>query len=253
MRWIRPLIVPLAHVKSGLNRILALLLDHEIVKINKGIIKPWDNDALFQKVWVEVTKETSTITGMPKMTRAYVLKDLLLANAPLRENVAECGVYQGATAIILASYLKEYELLKPDKRLLLFDSFEGLSEPDPNLDGDFFRKGDFAADLHSIQKKLERFDFVEFWKGWIPERFEENSGRRFSFVHVDVDLYQPIKDCLEFFYPRLLERGMIVFDDYGLALCPGARKAVDEYLEARNTIAIWLPSGQGLVIKREQG
>ena len=251
MRRIRPFAVPLAHVKTGLNRILALC-DHEIVRINKGIIQPWDNDTFFQKVWTEVTKETSTITGSPKMIRSYVLKDLLLASAPLQEDVAECGVYQGATAIVLASYLKEYELLKPGKKLLLFDSFEGLSEPDPNLDGDFFRKGDFATDLSSVQKRLRRFDFVEFWKGWIPERFEENSGRRFSFIHVDVDLYQPVMDCMKFFYPRLVQDGMMVFDDYGQAACPGAKKAVDEYVQSRNTTAVWLSSGQGLVVKREQ-
>ncbi|HBH79257.1 MAG TPA: hypothetical protein DDY39_05465, partial [Nitrospira sp.] len=67
------------------------------------------------------------------------------------------------------------------------------------------------------------------YKGWIPDRFPEVKERRFAFVHIDVDLYQPIMDSLKFFFPRLLPGGIIVVDDYGYSIFPGAKKAVDEF------------------------
>src|SRR5688572_31529904 len=45
----------------------------------------------------------------------------------------------------------------------------------------------------------------------------------------DVDVYQPTRDSLEYFYPRLVTGGILVCDDYGW---PGARKAVDDFRPA---------------------
>lgn len=83
----------------------------------------------------------------------------------------------------------------------------------------------------------------------IPNRFKEVSEKKFSFVHIDVDLYQPIRNSLEFFYNRMLPGGIIVFDDYGFTFFPGAKKAVDEFMQNKNDFFIALPSGQAFLIK----
>jgi O-methyltransferase len=67
---------------------------------------------------------------------------------------------------------------------------------------------------------LSEFPFVHLYKGWIPSRFIEVEDRQFSFVHIDVDLYEPILDSLNFF-PKLVKGGVIVFDDYGITQFPG--------------------------------
>ena len=101
-----------------------------------------------------------------------------------------------------------------------------------------------------VKKVLENFDFVKLYKGWIPERFNEISGQKFSFVHIDVDLYQPTRDSLEFFFPRLVEGGMIVVDDYGMTQFPGCKKAVDEFLN-QNECALFyeMPVGGCFILK----
>jgi len=56
-------------------------------------------------------------------------------------------------------------------------------------------------------------------------------------------------DSLAFVWPRLSRGGMIVFDDYGNPMCPGARKAIDTFFADKPEIPLCLPSGQALVFR----
>ena len=87
----------------------------------------------------------------------------------------------------------------------------------------------------------------------MPQKFPEVLGREFCFVHVDVDLYQPIKDSFMFFYPLLAPGGIMVFDDYGVSSFPGAKKAVDEVLSTIDQpMFMPLPSGQAFLLKNKR-
>jgi hypothetical protein len=55
----------------------------------------------------------------------------------------------------------------------------------------------------------------------------------FSFVHLDCDLYGSYRDCLEFFYPRLSDGGIVLLDEYDDPPWPGCNKAVDEFLAGK--------------------
>ncbi len=97
---------------------------------------------------------------------------------------------------------------------------------------------------------LSDFDFFHLYKGWIPNRFTEVEDKQFSFVHIDVDLYEPTRDSVNFFFPKLLENGVIVCDDYGLCQFPGATKAIDEFLEKNNCNMFYeAPMGGCFIIK----
>lgn len=90
---------------------------------------------------------------------------------------------------------------------------------------------------------------IVFHKGWIPERFADVAQRKFCFVHVDVDLFQPTRDSLEFFYPRMVRGGIILCDDYGFTSCPGAQTAFDTYLADKPEKVVNLPTGQGFIVR----
>ena len=86
--------------------------------------------------------------------------------------------------------------------------------------------GSLACSPVQVAANLAEFaDLVSFHGGWIPERFNDVAEARFCFVHIDVDLLQPTREVLEFFYPRMVAGGLIVCDDYGFDTCPGARHA----------------------------
>ena len=105
----------------------------------------------------------------------------------------------------------------------IFDSFEGLSKitnKDPNIKKLNNKKinlirSQFVSDEQFVKDKvLKNFHFVKIYKGWIPKKFESVKNIKFSFVHIDVDLYEPTLKSLEFFFPRLTKEGVIVCDDY---------------------------------------
>lgn len=54
-----------------------------------------------------------------------------------------------------------------------------------------------------------------------------------------VDLYEPTKDSIEFFYDKLNVGGIFLCDDYGFTSCPGATKAIDEFLVDKDFTFWW--------------
>jgi len=83
----------------------------------------------------------------------------------------------------------------------------------------------------------------------LQARFPEVADRRFAFVHIDVDLHQPTKDSVDFFYPRLAAGGVLLCDDYGSTWCPGATRACDEFLADKPEKMIRLDAAGGFLIK----
>lgn len=159
---------------------------------------------------------------------------------------AECGVYQGATANLIARSLRLHGA--SGLQLHLFDSFSGLSDP-TSIDGSYWRGGDMAVSIEVVRANLAEWsDSIVLHPGWIPSRFSDVSAERFAFVHIDVDLFEPTRDSLIFFYERMLPGGIILCDDYGFASCPGARRAMDDFFKSTRETIVHLPTGQGLVI-----
>lgn len=179
--------------------------------------------------------------------RKFAMKELLKLALPLEGDAAECGTFRGASAFLIAKALVAG---KTGKTLHLFDSFAGLPTPGQG-DGDYWSPGALACSLAAVRANLASVaEVIEFHPGWIPEKFDEVAERRFCFVHLDVDLFQPTRDALAFFYPRLVDGAVLVCDDYGFDTCPGARKAMDEFFEDKPEPIIHLPTGQGFVIRQ---
>jgi len=176
--------------------------------------------------------------------RRLTVAELLRLVHEVPGDTAECGVFLGAGSYLLASFARanpRYARLHH-----MFDSFEGLSAP-LAVDGDYWRRGDLTAGLDAVERNLAGFDNTRAYAGWIPSRFAEVAERRFCFVHVD--LYQPTRDSVEFFYPRLSPGAILVCDDYACTTCPGATAAVDEFLSTRPEKMIRLGNGGGFFIK----
>lgn len=178
------------------------------------------------------------------LDRKYAMDQLMQLALSLEGDTAECGVYEGASSYLICS-----KICGLNKSHHIFDSFEGLSEP-VSVDGAYWKKGDLSSNEDVLRKNLKQFDFVHYYKGWIPDRFSEITQLEFCFVHLDIDLYQPTIDSLMFFYQRMVRGGMILCDDYGFVTCPGAKKAMDAYFSDKPENIISLPTGQGFIIKK---
>jgi hypothetical protein len=199
----------------------------------------WREDELFLR-WYELFCGSDNYRSLD---RKYTVRELLKLVEAVPGDTVECGAYRGATSYLLCDHATHF-----NKSHHLFDSFEGLSEPGVN-DGRYWTLGDLSTSEFSCRENLRSFSNLNYYKGWIPERFGEVEDKSFSFIHIDVDLYQPTLDSLEFFFPKLTVGGVVVCDDYGFATCPGANLAMDSYFRDKCKV-LSLTTGQGIVIKR---
>ncbi|MGN0373765.1 MAG: TylF/MycF/NovP-related O-methyltransferase [Enterocloster sp.] len=165
-------------------------------------------------------------------------------------SVAELGVYKGDLAWKLNA-------LFPDRRLYLFDTFEGFDPRDVSceISGHFSRasEGDFSdTSVSYVLSRLPYPDNAVIRKGYFPDTAAGLEEQRYALVSLDADLYAPILAGLSYFYPRLSRGGMILLHDYNNQRFRGAKEAVEAY-EAEFGILPLVPlcdlHGSAVIIK----
>ena len=93
---------------------------------------------------------------------------------------------------------------------------------------------------------LSSFNNIQIIKGEFPKTAEIVNNSKFSFVHLDVDLYRSTIECLKFFYTLLLNCGIIIVHDYHI---DGIQKAFKEFLQDNKIHLIELTGSQSMIIK----
>ncbi len=221
----------------------------------------YDHDPIFNGLYDQGLKESGTLPNNRRPQRFYNLVQFLGQAINLEGQVAECGCYKGLSSFLLLHYILKDQPGFAGEGFHIFDSFEGLSPPteedritDKTIGGGKLQfakpAGTYAATAEEVQKLLTPFPQVVYHKGWIPRSFQGLSEQTYKFVHIDLDFYTPIRGSVEYFYPRLVTGGIIVFDDYGSLKWPGAKKAVDEYCEKHRIRPLLLSTGQAVIWKR---
>jgi O-methyltransferase len=145
--------------------------------------------------------------------------------------------------MMMALTLKTLGVL--DRNIYLFDTFEGMTPPtDADVDQSGTRADDLLAksdrnenyvwahspidevrsNLEKTGYPMERFVLV---KGDVCKTIPEHGPETISILRLDTDWYESTRHELECFFPRLVERGVLIIDDYGH--WKGANKAVNEY------------------------
>lgn len=206
-------------------------------KRKKYKIGPWIHSSEFERLY-EIIKPRTLVTK----DRCFAIYQWARHASRFDGNFAEVGVYKGGTAYMTAA-------LCPDKRFYLFDTFAGMPETDKSVD--YHNKGEFAdTSLDAVRGFLKDYAHLTFHQGFFPESARNLKEDRFCYVHVDVDIYQSTRACLEYFYPKLVSGGVMVFDDYEWKHCDGVKKALDEFLADKPEQVVISALYQGLFIKR---
>jgi hypothetical protein len=193
---------------------------------------------------MNAVEEIRDILGeWPTMTmgvdEAYLLRSAVQQTSKIEGDLAEVGVYRGASAKVIAE-------VKGDRVLHLFDTFEGL--PEPGRIDSAFHQGQYACGLERVREYLSRYPNVQFHKGCFPQDTGDSvEDRAFSFVHLDVDLYESTRNALRFFYPRVNRGGVIVSHDY--VQFPPVRHAFNEFFSDKPEPVIELSGNQCMVVK----
>lgn len=224
-------------VKHGLARCGYQIRPLDSAKLRR--VEPWDADGAFAAIFEQA--KDHTVVGK---ARCFFLYQAARHCSNLPGDVAEVGVYRGGTGRLLAE-----TFASTGKAVHLFDTFCGMPPTDPERDP-YYRQGAFGStSLEAVAAYLQDCAAVRLYRGIFPQTAGPIAQHAFCLVHVDVDIYSSVIDCCRFFYPRLSQGGMIIFDDYGDATCPGARQAVDEFFAGKPENPCYLATGQCFVTR----
>lgn len=222
----------------GCNRLLRRLTIGVFARLELLILGGHKNHETLSRIRRCRKDAESLLTG----NEAFLLYSLAQAQCGLNGAMAELGVFQGSSAQIICE-------AKKDRPLYLFDTFAGLPDPGRNEAG-FLKKGQFYASLPKVQRLLRAYDNVRFYPGEFPKSAANIPATRFSFIHLDADLYSSTLAGLEYFYPRMLPGGIIMTHDY--STLPGVARAFAEFVSERRAAAIIeLPTTQAMIIVRD--
>lgn len=151
----------------------------------------------------------------------------------------ECGVYTGWVTKMLLDMGKFTEVYA-------FDTFEGIQGAKP---GEMFNNGDMSVkDIK--QEVFDRIDGAIVVEGKVQDTLNVLLDvNDISFVHLDMDVYEPTLTALECIYPRMVQGGVIVLDDFGNWMTPGIMDAVSDFILSDDVKFVYLPTGQGVIFR----
>ena len=128
----------------------------------------------------------------------------------IKASVAELGVFQGD----FAKYINKFF----EAKFYLFDTFSGFDKRDLQKESPYSdsKLGEFSqTSLELVRSKMPFVNRCEFIQGFFPksafealEKKKFDKDEKFCLVNLDMDLHEPIKAGLEFFYPRLMGGGL---------------------------------------------
>lgn len=160
-----------------------------------------------------------------------------ISEAMIPGDYVETGVFNGASALIVAERLLRNKQVPP-RKLWLYDSWKGMpetQEEDGNQAAKTVGWGKWATVEHVAEKLvkagLDLPTSVVFREGWFNTTFMLPKADQVAFLHVDSDWYDSVLTSLEAFYDLIPNGGVILFDDFGM--WEGCRQAVYTFCERR--------------------
>ena len=171
--------------------------------------------------------------------RIHTILWAALHSSKLEGDFVDCGGGFGFFMSSIYSYLN-FESL--NKKYYMLDSFQG-THPNHGINH-FSRLGDWYEDVlknHGNKKNLKII------KGYIPETLNQIDSNKISFLSIDLNSASPEIDCLNMLWDRIVNNGLIIFDDYGFS--NDQRNAHNDFAKSKGLSIMSSPTGQGILIK----
>jgi hypothetical protein len=98
-----------------------------------------------------------------------------------------------------------------------------------------------------VREYISGFPNVFVHPGLFPDTAAPVADERFSFVHLDADLYESTKSALQFFYQRMISQGVLLSHD---CFAPGVARAFSEFFQDKPENVFYQPAGnQCFIVK----
>lgn len=183
---------------------------------------------------------------------SHAIKHAIKFSKSSEQNFVECGVGEGISAFFSLRQIMSENNIEKTCKMHLYDAWAPMREKEL-LESEFASEGKYSElTINMAKNNLKEFkDNIIFHEGYIPESFEKkpDNPNFIIYIHIDLNSAKPTLDALEFFYPRLRERGIILFDDYGSINYLETRKMIDKFFEDKDGILMELPTSQAIYYK----
>jgi len=182
------------------------------------------------------------------LVRFYFLLNQIeyIKNKSIVGLIAEVGVFKGTTA-------RFFHEAFPDKKILLFDTFEGFDRRDIKHQKENSRAevGGWGTSISEVKNFIGKSEMIKLFPGYFPDTTNKISpNNRYALVHLDADLYSPQISGLSYFYPKMTTGGVMIIHDCNNEYF-GSKKALDEFFLDKLETPIIIPdkSGSAIVVK----
>ena len=117
----------------------------------------------------------------------------------------------------------------PERRLYLFDTFEGFDPAEAQGQGDGFAEAHRNTSIERVLRLLPHPEQAVIRQGLFPASAAGLESERFALVSLDVDLEESTLAGLRWFIPRMQEGGFLLLHDYNNPKLPGVKRAVSRF------------------------
>ncbi len=208
---------------------------------------PFLDDPKFNRLWEHVS--TAWFGEFWDLRwRIWILTRCGVQCRALAGSYVEFGVYRGGCSYMVLATAG----LERDRPYFLFDTYSGV--PDEHLTESELEHG-LAGELANTSADYVR-EFLGNWRsnlvvveGNIFETLAQTETGPIAFCHLDLNASWATQLALDYLYPRLVDGGILVLDDYGWRGYEDQRAVLDAFFAEKREEIIALPTGQALVIK----
>lgn len=171
--------------------------------------------------------------------------------ARLDGDFVECGVNTGILSLAICHYLDFNSL---DKRFFLFDTYSGIPENQPGYDEspeNIRQKNKYYFDCYELaERNFAPWPKASLVRGKVPETLNKVDIDKVCYLSLDMNVAEPELAALEHFWPRLVQGAVVLIDDYGWQTCEQQKAAIDGFAGKVCIPVLFLPTGQGIIVKR---
>jgi O-methyltransferase len=197
----------------------------------------------------EAAKATNPWQGFTLQWRVYIVCWFANHVKKLKGDFVECGVNTGAYSRAVVEYV---DFNKLDKTFYLFDTFSGLredlvteQEKKMGID-DYF--GKYKDVYQQVVETFKAFP-VKIVQGAVPDTLSECDSQQIAYLSIDMNSVVPEIGAMEYFWPKMVQGGVIILDDYGFNKHINQKLAFDKFAEREQVQILALPTGQGIIFK----
>lgn len=167
-------------------------------------------------------------------------------------DIVECGIWKGGSTMAAIDTLLYHK--STDRNIYLYDTFEGMPAPSTHdvKKGGHHGAGMSAKELYDnsnpddiiwcispldeVKQNIEKFNYpadkIHYVKGMVEDTIPQTIPQKIALLRLDTNFYESTQHELKYLFPLMVPGSVLVLNDYGE--WAGARKAIDEYIQANN-------------------